>query len=133
MHKLARVRVLPVLPALLLAGCVERTIFVRSAPPGAQCVIDGQPVGTTPCELKFNWYGDREIVLSKPGFKSLKKLEPVPPPWYQIFPLDFFADLLIPWTIHDRREFSYILEPETQVDMQDVQKRAEEMKQRLNK
>lgn len=130
---ISRLRIALVLPVLLSVGCVERTIFVRSDPPGAECTIDGRIVGTTPCELKFNWYGDREISLSRPGFKSVKALEPVRAPWYQVFPIDFFTDLIIPWTIHDRREFSYVLQPEGQVDVQDVQKRAEEMKQRLNK
>jgi hypothetical protein len=36
---------------LALAGCVERILTVRSEPPGAAVTVDGDPAGTTPCDV----------------------------------------------------------------------------------
>ena len=84
---------------------------IRSDPPGALVLLDGREVGYTPFTTDFIYYGTREITLIKPGFKTLTTLQKVPPPWYQIPPLDFFSENVVPCKITNRQEFYYPLVP----------------------
>lgn len=64
----------------------------------------------------------------------MKQVESVSPPWWQVTPIDFVTDVLIPFTLHDRREFDYMLQPETSKEtLENVQKRAIELREKLNK
>ncbi|TXT29143.1 MAG: PEGA domain-containing protein [Planctomycetota bacterium] len=74
-------------------------------------LLDGEEVGETPTSVDFTHYGTREVVLQKDGYETLKTLQTVPPPWYQIPVLDFFADNLLPYQLTNRHEFSYQLQP----------------------
>ncbi|MHC5079610.1 MAG: PEGA domain-containing protein, partial [Planctomycetota bacterium] len=55
---------------VLVPGCVERTIEVRSDPPGAEVYLDRAFRGRTPVRLPFHHYGVREITVRKAGFKT---------------------------------------------------------------
>lgn len=125
-------------PSLLAAaalasatGCVERILAVRSDPPGARVFVDGREVGTTPCDHEFSFYGTVEVTLRAPGRLSRRELATLPAPWYQVFPLDFFTDLVIPWTIRDVHELSVELEPSPSevapAVRRDLDQRAEEL------
>jgi hypothetical protein len=98
-------------PAMAISGCVQRLLKIESEPPGATVILDGKPAGATPLEVSFTWYGDREIILEKAGHESVRVIEPVPTPWWQIFPLDFITDVLLPIPITDKHEFHYVLKP----------------------
>ena len=102
---------LSILLLALLPGCVHRRLTVNSNPPGARVLLDGEEVGETPTSVDFTHYGTREIVLQKDGYDTLKTMQTVPPPWYQVPPLDFLADNLLPYQLTNRHEFSYQLQP----------------------
>lgn len=93
-------------------GCVRRRLLVRSNPPGAMVYVDNKPIGVTPCSTSFVYYGTREIRLVKPGFETLVVNQPIPAPWYEVPPLDFFAENLVPREIQDYRTLSYNLQPQ---------------------
>ena len=95
----------------LLPGCVHRRLTVNSNPPGARVLLDGQEIGETPTSIDFTHYGTREVVLQKDGYDTLKTMQTVPPPWYQVPPLDFISDNLLPYQLTNRHEFSYQLQP----------------------
>ena len=120
------------LAALSQAGCVERILAIQSDPPGAAAYLDGEKVGTTPCEVSYTWYGTRVLVLELRGFNLVRQEIVLDPPWWQIIPLDFVTDLLIPMTIRDRMSVTYTLDPAPvspeQVDA--VLERAEELRKR---
>lgn len=117
---------------LVLAGCVERVLAIRSDPPGAEVTLDGKEAGITPLEIKFDWYGGREIILRKPGYRSVHVIEEIGAPWYQIFPLDFVTDVLIPFRIRDERVLEYQLEREpAPVPAEELRERADEFKKKL--
>ena len=97
---------------LLPSGCVRRRLNVRSNPPGALVYVDNQQIGTTPCSVDFTYYGTREIRLVKPGYETLTVNQPIPAPWYQIPPLDFFSENLVPTKIRDNRTVIYDLAPQ---------------------
>ncbi len=50
--------------------------------------------------------------------------QPVPPPWYQIFPLEFVSDNLLPYRVTNRHEFTYQLQPMALIPDDDLLGRA---------
>jgi hypothetical protein len=104
--------VLAALALVTSTGCVRRRLLVRSNPPGATVYVDNQPVGTTPCATSFVYYGTREVRLVKPGYETLTVKQPIPAPWYEIPPLDFFAENVAPSEIQDYRTVTYNLQPQ---------------------
>lgn len=120
--------------ALLLTGCVERRIYVRSDPPGAEVYIDGEFIGTTraddhidgPLYANFIYYGTREYTLRKPGFKTTSGDVKLETPWYEYPPIDFFAEVLTPWVIVDEHEINVELETTEVGDVDALYRRARE-------
>jgi hypothetical protein len=117
-----RVRIPPCPPiaasaALLLAllfvapGCVTRKLFLRSEPPGAEVVLDGKVVGTTPYEETFLSYGVRRLELRLPGFQREIQSLDVERPWWQYFPMSLVTDVLWPFRIEDDHHFVVALHP----------------------
>lgn len=116
----------------LLGGCVERTMTIQSTPSGADVFVDGKPVGSTPVEVPFVWYGTREIVVEKDTFETVRAVEDVPSPWWQYPGFDLLTDVLIPVTFTDAHEFSYDLTPSPEtVDPEPIERSALELKRRL--
>lgn len=111
------------------SGCVERRMTIRSNPPGALAIVDGQELGFTPVSTSFLYYGTREVKLIKDGHETLTVMEPIRPPWYEIPPLEFVSDVLIPWRIHDDRELSYRLQPQGIAPTEQLLDRAERLRQ----
>jgi hypothetical protein len=95
----------------MLAGCVERRFVINTFPQGAVVYENGRPLGAAPADDHFTYYGSYQFTLVKDGYQTLKILQPVPAPWYQYPGLDFISENLIPWTIVDRREFGFTMEP----------------------
>lgn len=97
-------------------GCVERRLLLQSEPAGALVLVDNEPRGKTPVEIPFSYYGARDIVLEKEGFVTLHTVIEVDEPLWQLFPADFVTDVLVPATIEDVHEFSFVLVPEPERD-----------------
>lgn len=114
------------------AGCVERLLAIHSDPPGAAVYLDGERVGTTPCEIKYIWYGTRDVILELRGYSLIRQQVTLNPPWWQITPLDFLTDVVIPITLRDRMAVSYTMEvaPVTQEEVDAVLHRAEELRKK---
>ena len=113
-----------------LSGCVERLMAVRSEPEGATVYLDGERVGETPIDIPFTWYGTRELVLEKPGFREIREKVALRPPWWQWPGLDFITDVVIPFRLTDRREVAFHLDraPVTREELDEVLRRAEELR-----
>lgn len=114
---------------MLLPGCLRRRLMVRSNPPGAMVYVDNQPIGTTPCATDFVYYGTREIRLVKPGYETLTVNQPIPVPWFEIPPLDFVSENVVPKKIQDYRTVTYNLVPQVIVPTEQLLGRAEELRQ----
>ena len=116
----------------LLAGCVDRVVSIRSEPAGAEVYLDGVKVGETPCEVRYTWYGTREVLLEKRGYRERREAVDLYGPWWQFPVLDFVTDVLIPFTIVDRTDLTYTLEraPTTQEELLEVRARADELRRR---
>jgi hypothetical protein len=123
------------LVAGLAWGCVERKLLVRTDPAGATVFLDEEYEGETPLEVPFTFYRARMIELRKEGFESERFLQPVPPPFYQIVPLDFFVEVLWPFTVVDEHLVERRLRPESpeRYDlefMEDLRDRGELLRER---
>ncbi len=115
----------------LLTGCVERRFIITSDPPGA-IVLDekGQPMGATPVDRQFVYYGKYRFTLVKDGCQTQVVEEPIRPPWFEWFPLDFASEILLPWTIRDVRRFHYSLPPAQVVAPEAVLQGAQQLRSR---
>jgi hypothetical protein len=117
---------------LLLAcsaqGCIHRRVTVRSDPPGALVLLEGEEIGYTPVSFDFTYYGTRELTLVKDGYETLTVMQKVPTPWYQVFPLDFVTDNFSLAKINDRHDFAYRLRPQVIVPTQELLDRASSLR-----
>ncbi len=113
-------------------GCVQRRMTIRSDPPGALVYIDDHEIGMTPISTPFTYYGKRKIRLVKDRYQTLTVTQNVPPPWYQVFPLDFICENLIPGEIRDHRTFDYQLAPQMVTPPEQLLDRAEALRRGMH-
>jgi hypothetical protein len=99
---------------------------IRSNPPGALVYVDDYQLGTTPVSHDFVYYGTRKIRLVKDGYETLTVRQPFPIPWYEIFPLDFVTENLIPWEVRDERVVDLVMTPAASTPPEMVVARAEQ-------
>ena len=123
------------LPALLalavgLAGCVERQFIVKTNPAGAIVYDNNLPVGASPADKQFEFYGIHTFTIVKDGFQTMQVNQPIPRPWYQYFPFDFVAENMVPFTIRDVRVFEYNLVPEMLIPPERLLEQATPVRQR---
>jgi len=110
------------------SGCVRRRMTIRSNPPGALVYVDDYEIGTTPVAHDFTYYGTRKIRLVRDGYETLTVMQSIPTPWYQIPPLDFFSENVIPTEIRDHRTLSYQLTPQMIVPTEELLRHAENLR-----
>jgi hypothetical protein len=102
---------------MLAGGCVHRQFTVTTAIPGipgdagAIVQVNGKTVGATPVDVPFTYYGTYRLTILRDGLQTLVVDQPVPAPWYEYFPFEFFSEHLNPWTIRDHRRFHFDLKP----------------------
>ncbi len=94
---------------VMLAGCIDQKLTITSAPPGAAVWVSDVEKGRTPLIIDYTYTGDYAIELRLDGYQTLKTHANIKPAWYQIPPMDFFAELW-PGTIHDHRYLDFTLE-----------------------
>jgi hypothetical protein len=113
-----------------LAGCVERRYVITTDPPGAVVLRNGQPLGPTPVDDHFVYYGNYNYTIIKEGFETLQVEQRIPSPWYEYPPLDFISENLVPWPIIDVRRFHFKLEPRRIVNTDQLLKDAQNLRNR---
>jgi hypothetical protein len=101
---------------------------VRTFPPGAQVFVDDQEIGITPVSASFVYYGTRKITVMKDGYRTETLFHTFSPPWYQIPPLDFVSENLVPREIRDERIVDVQLVPEEVVSQQKLVERAQSLR-----
>jgi hypothetical protein len=116
------------LAALSSSGCMHRRLTIRSDPPGAAVLVDGEEIGYTPVSFDYTYYGTREIRLIKDGYQTLTTQVKLSTPWYQILPLEFVTDNFALTKINDRREVTYALARENIEPSQEIENRANNLR-----
>jgi hypothetical protein len=131
-HSVSGGAVVALLAASLLvtaaSGCVQRRMTIRSNPPGALVYVDDYQIGTTPVSHDFVYYGTRKVRLVKDGYETLTVRQPFPVPWYEIFPLDFVTENIIPWEVRDERVVELAMQPSSSTPPELVVARAEQVR-----
>lgn len=124
-------RVIPYLAFVLLVGstgCVERRYVIESKPQGALVLQNGVPIGHTPCDATFTYYGTYNFTLIKDGYETQTFSQRIAPPWFAYPPIDFVAENLYPGHIEDTRRFCYELRPVEQPQLDTLRAQAEELR-----
>jgi hypothetical protein len=114
-----------------VGGCVDRRFVITTDPPGA-IVYDEKnlPMGASPADRQFTYYGKYRFTLVKDGFQTQIVEENVKSPWYEFFPLDFITENLIPFPIRDVRHFHYQMQPAQLVPPEEVLNQGMQLRQR---
>ncbi len=120
-----RVVVVALVATAGVSGCVDRRYTIRTDPPGALVIANGEPIGTSPVSRSFTFYGDRSIRIIKEGYETREIVQPIKAPWYDNLLTEFFTENLVPYHFRDEREFDYKLEPSRLADAQGVLDRAQ--------
>jgi len=97
---------------------------ISTTPPQALIFLNDEEVGRSTVSRDFLWYGDYDVIIRKDGYKTLKTHWNIRPPWYQIVPIDFFAEVLWPGKLHDQRSVHFTLQPDTPPDKEALLRRA---------
>jgi hypothetical protein len=124
------------------SGCVTRSITVKTNPSNALVYIDDELIGESPVSMPFTFYGTRKVMLERKdedGVLTHERtiaFEKIKAPVYEIFPLDFFSELVWPFKIKDDQVLSYNLVELDPLSIKERQakmlKNAEELRQRVN-
>lgn len=71
-----------------LAGCSQKVIEITSEPEGALVTLNDVPVGRTPLQTEFTYYGDYDVQARKEGFEPIRTKATASTPIYERAPLD---------------------------------------------
>ncbi len=113
------------------AGCVTRTLTIKTDPPGAQVFVDDELIGESPVLMEFTYYGTRKIVIEKRDKDGTLEYEretlyaKIDTPYYQRFPIDFFSEVIVPMKIEDDHFLSIKLRKKKFVPLVEVKERLE--------
>lgn len=114
----------------LLSGCVERRFVIESTPPGAKVYVNNRPVGFTPVDYPFTYYGTYLITMELDGHQTRHIEQRIAPPWYAYPPIDFAAENLNPWKVSDVRRLSFEMTPMSRPNLDELRLDAEELRQK---
>ena len=115
---------------LACSGCVDRRFVVESNIPNAQVYIDNRPVGAAPAHAPFEYYGDYTFTVVHPGYETRTEVRHIAAPWYAYPPFDFFAEVVWPFHIRDRRRVYVELYEATKTRTDDLVTAAEALRMR---
>jgi hypothetical protein len=121
--------------AFLLAGCVQRSLVIRTDPPGAVVFVNGKNLGPSPVTVPYVHEGRFDVRVEKEGYESTA-LEVVTPTRADAVPgLDFFAEHLSRRSRQTVREVR--LEPlktdsYTRAELEAMKDRGEAFRKRAN-
>lgn len=111
-----------------MTGCVERRYTIRTEPPGALVVVNGEEIGPSPASKSFVYYGQRRVQIFAEGYEPFEIVQPIQAPWWDNKLTEFFTENLVPVTLRDEREYAYRLVPATAPPTPDLLTRAEGMR-----
>jgi hypothetical protein len=112
----------------MACGCVERRYTIRTEPPGAQVIVNGESLGPAPASHNYYYHGDREITLVMDGYQTKTIIQPMNAPWWDNYATEFFSENLVPFVIRDEREFTYKMEPYRAPTEEEIHGRADALR-----
>ncbi len=121
---------LALLVAGLQAGCVTRRVMITSEPPGAMVYRNGQPIGPTPVEEPFLYYGRYHYRFVADGYQPLDLYPEFATQWYEYPGVDFFAENVFPFAVRDVQQVHARMIPLEPVRHDDVKSAADNLRNR---
>lgn len=115
--------------SILLASCVERRLTIVTEPQEAVVWLNDEEVGTSPVTVNFNWYGDYNVRVEKPGYQILNTHRLLERPMHDRFPFDFFAEVMWPGRIEDSYTWTFTLDPYQQKSSEELIESAVQLKE----
>ncbi len=112
------------------SGCVRRTLTITTDPPNARVYLNDEEVGRSKVTTDFLWYGDYRVTLRSQGYQTLETNWQVDPPWFEVVPIDFFAEVLWPGQLHDQHERHFTMTEAIEPTTEEVLRRAEDLRRR---
>ena len=109
-------------------GCVRRTISITTEPSNALVFLNDEEIGRSEVATDFLFYGDYDVIIRKEGYETLKTHWEIRPPWYQLVPFDFFAEVLWPGHLHDAHSRHFVLEEQELPTPEELLERAGEVR-----
>src|SRR5205807_1058230 len=91
---------------------------------------NGKPIGASPVDRPFVYYGKYRFTIVKDGCHTLVVDEYLRTPWFEYPLVDFISENVIPFTIRDIRRFHYVLPPMPIVPPDTVKQRAQELRRK---
>jgi hypothetical protein len=116
---------------LSVSGCVERKLTINTEPQGALIMLNDEEIGVSPVTVSFEWYGDYWVRIRKDGYESLNTHRELKRPLHDIFPFDFFAQILNPDRIVDSYEWTFPLKPKKEISPEELIQAAERLRKQL--
>ena len=110
------------------SGCVERRYTIRTNPPGATIIVNGEEIGPSPASKSFNYYGDRKVTIILDGYQTKTLIQPINAPWWDNYVTEFFAENLVPLSLRDERDYKYALELAQTPPQGELRDRAESLR-----
>ena len=120
-------RVLLLACVAVLPGCLERRITVTSDPPGATVFINDTDVGRTPLTTGFQFYGEYDVRVRKPGFEPISTHRTASSPLWEYPPLDIAA-IAVPVSIQKNVKWNFELSPVSEESTKGLVERAKELR-----
>ncbi|MCI0499281.1 MAG: PEGA domain-containing protein [Planctomycetales bacterium] len=117
---------------LAASGCVERKLTIVTEPKDAVVWLNDEEIGVTPVTVAFNWYGDYNVRIEKPGYEIVNTHRLLERPVHDRFPLDFFAEVLWPGTIRDDYTWTFPLQLYQPASPEELIKSASDMRQKAD-
>jgi hypothetical protein len=115
--------------ALFNSGCVERKLTINTEPQGALVMLNDEEIGISPVTVAFNWYGDYKVRIQKDGYQALSTHKKLDRPKKDVFPIDFFYEVLWPGRIVDEYAWTFDLNEYTPIDREELLKAASVVKE----
>ncbi len=111
-------------------ACVRRTMIITTEPPNARVFLNDEEIGRSEVSTDFLWYGDYGVIIRKEGYETLQTHWLIEPPWYEVIPIDFLAEVLWPGRLHDVHKRHFELKPYEPPGAEELVSRAVELRAR---
>lgn len=73
---------------ITLGGCAQKVIEITTEPSGALVTLNDVPVGRTPLQTEFTYYGDYDVQVRMVGYEPIRTKATASTPLYERAPLD---------------------------------------------
>jgi hypothetical protein len=129
MQRLPWMLTIPLLGAAC-SGCIDRRFVVDTNVRGAQVFVNNRPIGPAPADTAWEFPGRYQFRAVAPGYEPLTECRTIEARWYDYPPFDFALGVLWPFHIEDVRRITLELQPAKQVNVNEIESKAEELRQR---